>query len=651
MPDKISLSPGSLLRCGGEECVVLDIVDLDSMLVRFGESGQIRTVAISELQPAAVAPLAGPSPRAQRLVNEVLPMVSDKRWAQARLRLAALRDLLNLKPYRRGVAKVEEAARKIGRSPATVYRILADYDESQSLRVLLRLPRSDKGAKKLEPKVDRLIRAVIRKEYLTEQRKMIATVVEAVIERCKKKGWRPPSKTTITRRISELQPREVAQARLGRKAARGHYEMARGKHPDVLYPLDLWQMDHTPSDYCIVDEVFRKPIDGAQTLTVALDINTRCVMGFTLFLEAPSVRVAGACMAHAILPKERFLQEMEVDAVWPCRGRPTVLYTDNASEFEGRYFLMALEFNGIEPRKRPKGAPNYAGHIESLFRTFLKKVHELEGSRFSSLAKRLDYDSTGRAIMTIHEFRQWFTIFITKYYHQKPHSGLDDLPPIKAWERGIIGTGGKPGIGIPDHELDELKLRIDFLPGIRRTVQDYGITIERLKYSDTVLNRWVEAPDPDNPNQSRLFDIKYDPLDMSEIYFLDPELEKYFVIPVVGELEHITFWENKLIRREQRRDNRGQVDNNTISEGLDEMREVRQEAAHRTKTARRAQQRVIESQRHSVPRQRRAAEEETRAQLESADPAESPKTDPVEEDDDVLTPLPGAVPAVALRGQ
>lgn len=637
MSERITFKPGSVLMHGNDECVVLDIVDLDSVLVRFLDGDRVATVPIVDLTaPAGITTTS--SQRARRLIAEVLPAISEKRWSQARERLIAMRPLLQLDPYSRGKEKVQAVAKQLDRDPSTIYRWLADFDRTQSLQVFLRLPRADKGTKRLEPKVDRVIRAVIKKIYLTAQRRMKATVVESVKERCRKKRWTVPHRSTVIRRIQELEPRIVVQAREGRKAARGRHDLAKGRHPDVLYPLDEVQMDHTPSDYCIVDEVHRKPIDGAQTLTVALDINTRCVMGFTLFLEAPSVRVAGACMAHAILPKERFMQEMGVDASWPCYGKPKVIYTDNASEFEAEAFLMACEMNGIEVRKRPKGAPNFAGHIESLFSNFLKKVHELEGARFANLQKRMEYDTTGRAIMSIHEFRKWFTIFITMYYHQRPHSGLAELPPIKAWENAILGSDDRPGIGLPDRVRDEFKLRIDFLPGIRRTVQDSGIVIERHTYSDAVLRRWVGAPDPDDASKTRKFLVKYDPLDMTEVYFLEPDLGQYFVIPSVDNLEHITLWETKVIKRAARRENRGQVDHAIIAEGLEQMREVMNSAANTTRKARRQSQRILDSQRQSLPKQRKAAE--AGQQLEFSAPAVPP-----DDDDDVVAPLPGAVPA------
>lgn len=636
MSQYLKFEPGSLLLHGERECVVLDFVDLESVLVRYcDERGELQTVRLFELSGLKDKATKAQTVRAQRLVSEVLPLISEKRWVQARARILALRELFSIPPYNRGLSRVEAAAKAIGRSPATVYRLLADFDRTQSLRVLLRLPRVDKGKKKILPKIDRLIRAVIKKEYLTDQRKMVSTVVLAVEMRCKKKNWPIPHKSTVVRRLQELRPRQIVEAREGRKASRGRHDLTKGKHPEVAYPLDVVQMDHTPSDYCIVDEIYRRPLDGAQTLSVALDINTRCVLGFTLMLEAPSVRVAGACTVNAILPKERFLREMGVEAVWPCYGKPRVLYTDNASEFEAKYFLMACDMNGIEARKRPKGAPNFAGHIESLFSKFLQKIHELEGTRFANLVKRMDYDSTGRAIMTISEFRQWFTIFVTKYYHQSPHSGLKDLPPIKAWERGIHGFGDKPGMGLPDRVVDEFKLKVDFLPGTQRTVQDYGISFARKQYQDTVLRRWVGAPDPSEIGKTRKFDIKYDPYDISEIYFLDPDLGTYFPIPVLGNLEHLTLWENTLLENQLRKDNKSHVNHAVIAEGLNEMRAVTEKASISTKKARRMRQRLEENKKNSLPKQRRAA---------ATDTTTTSTISPVEEDDDEpIQPLPGAV--------
>jgi putative transposase len=634
----ITFAIGSVVHCRTEEAVVVDYATADSVLVCFSRTGKLEVAQASEVESGVIT---GVSSRAERLCREAAALISDSRWAAAKERIYILRELLNRSRYSRGVAMVEAAAAKLDRSVATVYRLLGEYDRHRSLRVMLRLVRVDKGISRLPPKIERCIRAVIKKEYLDQQRNSVETVANTIQRRCRRKGWPAPSKATIVRRIGLIAPVDAANAREGRSGARGRLEQQIGRHPDVHHPLELVHLDHTPSNYCIVDDVHRLPIEGEQTLSVALDINTRCILGFTLSLEAPSVRLAGACMAFAILPKEKFLQEMGVDAYWPCYGAPSVLYTDSGPDFRASDLLKALELYGIEPRKRPKKSPNYAGHIESLFSKFLPRIHQLEGSRFGNLKNRLNYDSQGRAIMTLHEFRRWFTLFITTDYHQEPHSALDDLPPIKAWERGIIGYGTTPGIGLPDRYSDELRVRLEFLPSERRVVHPDGIHIGRCTFNSSALARWVGAK---NPNESDgKFIIKYDPYDFSEVYFLDPELGEYVPVERETESPYLTRWEIELVKRALRKENRELVDQRAIDKGAETMREDRRESARKTHAARRAQQRLDDSAKQSIPRARRQQEAEDERFMFSD---VAPQVDPSDDGDaGPLAPVRGGVAA------
>lgn len=59
--------------------------------------------------------------RYTRLIAEILPLVLDKRWAQTRARLIALRELINTPPFHPGTAMVQQAANAINHSLATLY--------------------------------------------------------------------------------------------------------------------------------------------------------------------------------------------------------------------------------------------------------------------------------------------------------------------------------------------------------------------------------------------------------------------------------------------------------------------------------------------------------------------------------------------------
>ena len=636
MKTQFSVMPGSLVRCREREAVVLDFVDLTTVLVDFADDESVSAVHLSELSPWVVNEASGEAKRMQRLAEEALPLISDKRWRAARTRLNVLRDILGTPKHFRRQATIAAAAAELGKSVPTIYRWLERYETTRSIKALMRVERADKGKVRVAETVERIVDETIRKEYL-EGKNSPATVAELVRKVCFTRGVTPPHDSTVFRRIHRLDPHESTKAREGRKAAKEKYDLRIGAYPKVDYPLAHTQIDHTPADYCLVDEVHRKPINGSPTFTLCIDVNTRCILGFTLAIEAPSIRLAGECVIHSILRKERFLSDLEVNADWPCFGVPSLIMTDNASEFEASDFVKACNAWGIEMRKRPKGAPNYAGLIESTFRTYLTKIHEVDGGRQPGKGQRsMAYDIKGRPVMTLREFRRWMTIFITKYYHQKPHSGLNGLPPIEAWRRGILGWGDQKGIGLPDQVTDEFKLRVDFLRTELRTVQDYGIRFAHHAYSGDILRQWVGSRDPDNAKLARKFVVKYDPWDITEIYFLDPLVGRYFPLNSTSPLEHLTLWECELIGRSKRKENYGVVNDTLIYEGLDEMREQVESSAKSTRTARRHQQRVIESQRTSVKARRKI--------IESA-AEEVAVVAPVDDDDGPLRPLSGAIEA------
>jgi putative transposase len=631
---KLRLTPGSLVRCRDRDAIILDFVDLETVLIEFDDDLSIQPVKINELKSTE---LANDSPAGQRLIrlSEIaLPLITDSRWLAARERLDALRELLLKPKHARSLELVETAATRLGKSRATVYRWLERYEASSSIRALMRLDRADRGKSRIEDTLESIMTDLIEREYL-QNKKSPATVAEEIRKYCTQNQLVPPHHSTILRRIAAINPHVKSSRRDGKKIFKEKYGLQRGQYPEVDYPLAHGQIDHTPADYCLVDEVYRKPLDGSPTFTICIDVSTRCILGFTLSLEAPSIRLAGECIVNTALRKEKLLSQLEINAEWPCYGIPSVILTDNASEFEAPDFIRACNEWGAEVRKRPKGAPNYAGLVESTFKNYLNKIHELEGGRQPGTGQRsMAYDVKGRPIMTLSEFRRWMTIFITKYYHQKPHSGLADLPPIEAWRRGILGFGDRKGIGLPDQISDEFKLRVDFLPSIPRTVQTYGVRFAHHDYTGDILRQWVGALDPENPKLSRKFVVKYDPWDITEIYFLDPSIGRYYPLTTNSKMEHMTLWECEAVTRSTKRDNRATVDEHMIYEGMDEMREQTAVAAKTTRKARRVQQRQIESERFSV-----------KAQRPKTSAPEFSLSAPDEDDDGPLAPLQGTVEA------
>src|SRR5207244_4474320 len=132
-------------------------------------------------------------------------------------RFKILKPLLNMGNSERTFAHIKQAAHALGKHPATVYRWIENYGRSERLSVFLRKERSDRGARRLSNKVEKIIDAAIKKIYLTAERPDVAAVIEKVNLQCfnsKIKG--KPAPNTIRARVSVLSDRlKLENARAG----------------------------------------------------------------------------------------------------------------------------------------------------------------------------------------------------------------------------------------------------------------------------------------------------------------------------------------------------------------------------------------------------------------------------------------------------
>jgi putative transposase len=160
---------------------------------------------------------------------------------------------------------------------------------------------------RLSKKVNAIIEAAIKKVYLKAERPDVAAVVEEVRLQCFKSNIKnQPHADTIRQSVAALPDRLQLEKRKGRKAAAEKYEPIKGHFPGADYPLAVAQIDHTPMDVIVVDEEHRQPIQRP-SLTVVIDVYSRMVLGFAIYLEKPSAFTVGLAIAHAVLPKEDWL--------------------------------------------------------------------------------------------------------------------------------------------------------------------------------------------------------------------------------------------------------------------------------------------------------------------------------------------------------
>ena len=507
--------------------------------------------------------------------------VAPPQWERALRYLRVVQRLSESSTRKR--IEVAAAAAELSCGVAHLYELLGRYRSDPRLTSLLPHQRGPRpGGSLLSGEIDAVIDDAIQAVYLTRQKPRISDLLTEIRRRCRALQLKPPGRWAVTARLLAKPQSEVIARRLGRKAARDRFSPAVGSL-EPKWPLALVQIDHTLVDVIVVDSVTRMPI-RRPWLTLAIDVYSRCVVGFHLTLEPPSATSVALCIAHAVLSKVPWLSERKIDAEWAMEGLIEHLHLDNAKEFHSEALRRGCEQYGIGIEYRPVRTPHYGGHIERLIGTMMGKVHLLPGTTFSDVGEKGDYDSEKNAAVTMDELERWLVHEITGVYHRQVHSALGTTP-LAAWERGIAGDATSLGRGKPIAVPDPHRFLIDFLPIERRLVRREGISLHSISYWSDVLRTWVGVPEK--------MIVRYDPRNLSRIHLLGPD-GRYYDVPYRDvRRPPITLWEQRLALKRLREDGRSHVDESAIFRTIETMRKIADEAVRTTKTIRRQQERRL----------------------------------------------------------
>lgn len=597
MATTIPLTSGQPVSVSGRLYEITRIIGFDAVLARDQETGEIHKISIANLELPKVSPGEDESKPDK---HPDLALIPEADWEVARKRLETIQPLVG-KPGRK-MADVEERAKFAGVHCATVYRWLDTYERSGVLSSLLPPDRKGPKTTKLDEEIEKIVKTTIKEVYLTKRKRSVMKTYKEIKDRCRKGGIKAPHYNTVRNRIRAIPKKERMIARVGSRSASEEFDPFVGEYPDADFPYAVFMIDHTQLPINVVDDVDRKPI-GKPWLTLAIDVNSRMVPGLYLSLEPPSTMSVGLCLIHAILPKEQYLAKLGVTGTWPMWGIMDVVHVDNAKEFRGTMLKRATQQHNFDIYWRPVKVPRYGAHIESLLGTFMDDLRALPGAVGKDNEGREDYRAEQEAAMTMRELEIWLVNYIVNDYHQRFHTGIR-MSPVKKLELGIFGEDEEtPGCGLPDRIADEDRLRIDFLPYFERTVQNYGVVYDKIHYYGHVLNRWINAKDPENDKAKRKFIFRYDPRDMSVLFFFDPEIDEYFEVPYRDSSRPpMTQWEIRRAERWLEQQGRKDINEDLIFEAHERMREIESEAVRKTKQARRTDQRRKDAQEAEKPK-------------------------------------------------
>ena len=297
-------------------------------------------------------------------------------------------------------------------------------------------------------------------------------------------------------------------------------------------------------------------------------------------MEAPSATSVGLCLAHAAVDKRPWLQRLGLDCAWEMRGKPKKIYVDNAREFHSEALRRGCEVHGIKLEHRPIARPHFGGIVEQIIGTMMKMIHDLPGTTFSNIKDRGRYDADARAVLTLQELEKWIALAICGPYHNEVHATLLQ-PPAAKWAAGVVQFGD------PAVAQNPVTFLIDFLPVMRRRIQRHGFVIDRIGYYANALSPWIAERDG-----GEQFLIRRDPRDLSRIWVLDPKHDHYIEVPYrTISNPAVTLWEHRAALRCLREHGRSEVDEAAIFKAVEQMRAIADEAAAKSRSARRSVQR------------------------------------------------------------
>jgi putative transposase len=419
-------------------------------------------------------------------------------------------------------------------------------------------------------KVLSVINQGINEIYLTPQRNSLQAVADFVENEINKINETRdphdhlpvPSRKSIGRIISKLDPYERDLTRMGKKYALAkHKVLHKGVRP--TRPLERVECDDTKTDMLVVDPATWLPL-GRPWLMVLICVYTKMILGYFLSFYPPSHVTVMMAVKHAIRPKS-YLREKYPEIVnsWDTYGLFETLVIDNAKHWYGKGLDDAFYQAGIELQYCPVEIPWYKTSIERLLKTITKSlVQKLPGTTFSNILEKADYDPEKHALITLDLLEEVLHKWIVDVYSQDIHRGINDIPS-RRWREGIVKY---PPALPPSHtDLNVIFGKIEY-----RTISGTVIRFKNLEYSDSAL-----AAIRNGKKDGSRTKIKYDPTNLGMIYVFDAFHHRFIPVPAVDQeyAAGLTEWQHEVICKFARSRNQSLINRKALMEAKEYIRQ------------------------------------------------------------------------------
>lgn len=318
----------------------------------------------------------------------------------------------------RTIRRYREAARKAGDNALDQHLALVPLDHlkgrwdrriSQSMLELIKATAQGKYNDPSNPSQTNVYRV------------FSAACLEADLKRCSFRTF-----------AQELRGLSSTRARMGKRMA---YQQAQfvsylDIHQEVhgVRPFQIVHIDHTELQIELCLPGSKKSL-GRAWLTLAMDAESRAVVGFYLSFDPPSYR---SCM-------------MVLRDIVRRHGRlPEMLLLDNGKEFHSASMSRVCALYGVILRYRPSGKPRVGSVMERLFNTTQSQlINQLKGNtqmlRYARMATKsvLPENFVAWPLPGLHAAMDYYFTFL---YGKEPHpTHLEG--PVEHLERRLKETG------------------------------------------------------------------------------------------------------------------------------------------------------------------------------------------------------------------
>ena len=380
---------------------------------------------------------------------------------------------------------------------------------------------------------------------------------------------RPTQKLLLDRvdaRVREQYGAEVVPARWKAKRAVG--EVARGTNalagstkakrsianrPSAPYgrlvatrPGEYLLLDTTTLDVFAMDPVTLRWI-GLE-LTIAVDLYSRSVVAlrlspvstksvdaslvlFEAICPGSKAHTGGGILPYAGVPSRVLIASGDRPACGLPGVAPETVVIDHGRIYVSAHLRSVCQRFGISIQPARPFQPTDKAVVERIFRTIGEDLlAALPGYKGPDVYSRGEHPEE-EAYYFVDELEQIIREWVAERYHRRPHQGLVvaevpglDLCPNDAFEIGVARAGRMLVPARPD-------LAYDFLPVEWRTIQHYGVELHGLRYDGAGLSAYRNRRSDTTGRHEGRWPIRYDPDDVSRVFFQDPGTNEWHSLP------------------------------------------------------------------------------------------------------------------------